>query len=485
MEQRNIKHLIVDIDSIQAHPKNVRQGDIGAISESLKAHGQYRPIVVDGRTNQILAGNHTWKAAKALGWSQISAGFVETKDDDEALRILLADNKANDLATYNDDDLINLLKDLAATDEGLEGSLFDGDDLDALIADQTHFELPTNDQEISLPLLEKTPAITKPQDIWILGNHRMMCGDCREPNDVNKLMNNQTINIAFTSPPYAEQRKYDETSQFKPIPPNEYVEWFANVAVNVKDHLANDGSWFVNIKPSANGIDTELYVFDLVLAHARNWGWHFVTEYCWERNGVPKNVVNRFRNGFEPIYQFTLDNFKMRPKNVRIPSDNVPMSLGAGSGNTSWSSNQGDKGVIPKNRIRKNGTTQTMSDMQGINVGVGESLSEGLAFPNNRLPTFAGSHEALGHTAAFPVGLAAWFIRAYTDENDSIYDPFSGSGSTIIAAEQEKRIAFGMEISSRYTDLICARYQKHTGIQPILEATGEAHNFNADTTLLH
>ena len=133
MTQREIQHLIVDIDSVQAHEKNVRQGDIGAISESLKAHGQYRPIVVDRRTNKILAGNHTWKAAKALGWKQISVGFVETKDDNEALRILLADNKANDLATYDEAELIDLLKQIADTSEGLLGTLFDGDDLDDLV----------------------------------------------------------------------------------------------------------------------------------------------------------------------------------------------------------------------------------------------------------------------------------------------------------------------------------------------------------------
>ena len=135
MEQRKIEHTIVDIDSVQAHSKNVRQGDIGAISESLKAHGQYRPIVVDKRTNRILAGNHTWKAAKALGWQQINAGFIETKNDDEALRILLADNRTTDLASYDDVELANLLKGLAETDEGLLGTAFDGDALDELLTD--------------------------------------------------------------------------------------------------------------------------------------------------------------------------------------------------------------------------------------------------------------------------------------------------------------------------------------------------------------
>jgi hypothetical protein len=135
MAQREIEHLIVDIDLVQPHEKNVRQGDIGAISESLKAHGQYRPIVVDRRTNRILAGNHTWKAAKALGWQQINTGFIETKDDEEALRILLADNRTTDLASYDEAELANLLKDLANTDEGLTGTAFDGDALDQLLMD--------------------------------------------------------------------------------------------------------------------------------------------------------------------------------------------------------------------------------------------------------------------------------------------------------------------------------------------------------------
>ena len=146
MEQRNIKHQTIDIDSIQAHPKNVRQGDIGAISESLKAHGQYRPIVVDERTGQILAGNHTWKAAKALGWSEIQASIIETKDDDEALRILLADNRANDLAMYDTGSLEELLKELSESEQGLEGTLFDLADID---------DLQINNQPLDLSEFEK------------------------------------------------------------------------------------------------------------------------------------------------------------------------------------------------------------------------------------------------------------------------------------------------------------------------------------------
>lgn len=124
----------VAIDAVRPHPKNVRQGDIGAICESLKAHGQYRAIVAQRSTGHILAGNHTWKAAKQLGWSHITTHFIDC-DDDAAMRILLADNRANDLASYDDAALAQVLKELAATDDGLAGTLFDGDALDRLIAD--------------------------------------------------------------------------------------------------------------------------------------------------------------------------------------------------------------------------------------------------------------------------------------------------------------------------------------------------------------
>jgi hypothetical protein len=159
MEQRQIEFATVDVNSIKAHPKNVRQGDIGAISESLKAHGQYRPIVVDRRTNQILAGNHTWRAAKSLGWSEIAVGFIETKDDDDATRILLADNRTTDLASYDDAGLADLLKELIVSDEGLEGTLFDGDALDQLLTDlnQEPFDLdltPKYIQDLKVPQYE-------------------------------------------------------------------------------------------------------------------------------------------------------------------------------------------------------------------------------------------------------------------------------------------------------------------------------------------
>lgn len=122
------------IKSLKAHPKNVRQGDVGAISESLRVHGQYKPIVVQRSTKHILAGNHTWKAARTLGWTHIDVVWADV-DNDEAVRILLADNRTTDLATYDDHALLELLAEVARTDQALLGTGFDGDDLDLLMDD--------------------------------------------------------------------------------------------------------------------------------------------------------------------------------------------------------------------------------------------------------------------------------------------------------------------------------------------------------------
>lgn len=128
----------VPIDSVSPHPRNVREGDIGAISESLRTFGQYRPIVVQKETpdgeerNLVLAGNHTWRAAKALGWKSISAVMLSV-DDATAVRIMVADNRTHDLGADREGDLLELLGELASVDL-LAGTGYDGDDLDRMLS---------------------------------------------------------------------------------------------------------------------------------------------------------------------------------------------------------------------------------------------------------------------------------------------------------------------------------------------------------------
>jgi len=123
--------LAVPIDSVSPYPGNPRQGDVGAISESLLQFGQVKPIVVQAGSGHIVAGNHLWRAAKALGWKDVAAVFVPM-DDKEARRFVIADNRTQELGSYDNDALGAMLVELDR--EGLlAGTGYDSDDVDALL----------------------------------------------------------------------------------------------------------------------------------------------------------------------------------------------------------------------------------------------------------------------------------------------------------------------------------------------------------------
>jgi DNA modification methylase len=526
------------LDQLETFPGNPNIGDVPKILESLKANGQFRSLIIRhvGKRYVIMAGNHTKLAMVehgpdecgdtecrlcATGWDGRPRCEVYTCDDDTAIKINLADNRIPEYSHRDDDAVISLIRGLSgdvrgtgyeAEDELVRRALADEPVLDLMDTDEVYEEADT-------PEIPDAPEhrVTRRGDVWQLGDHRLMCGDCRSSDDVSALLAGAVANLAVTSPPYAKQRDYDTDSEFRPVPPDEYVDWFEPVSVNVADHLAEDGSWFINIKSTAEELDNQLYVMDLVIAHARRWGWHFATEFCWERIGVPKWVKRRFKNQFEPVYQFTRGDWKIRPDAVRHPSDSVPVPGGPGTGDTNWKNRQGGGGSLfgganvsanqgkPSRATDVQGTPGVTSDVPGGGLyprtrvtkdmisdrqgqggaygptgGVhgGPESVPGLAYPGNRLPTFSGSHTATGHTAAFPVGLPQFFVRAYTDAGDVVYDPFCGSGSTLLAADNEGRTGYGMEISPKYVDVACMRFQQVTGVLPVRD--GEPYDFLTD-----
>lgn len=259
-------------------------------------------------------------------------------------------------------------------------------------------------------------------DVWQCGEHFTVCGDCREPGTWKQLLTVARVDKAngiFTSPPYAEQRK----KQYGGIPTAEYVDWWEAVQANVKAHLAIDGSFFVNIKPHCESGERVLYVFDLVLAMKRQWGWRYIEESVWKHGGTPGRPATRFKNQFEPIHQFSLGSYKWRPDNAMEESNGA--FLPAGRPNVSKSQGHGG------------------STLDGVRTFTG------LVYPGNVIVT-GKNQDAVGHPAAFPTALPARFIRAYSDPGDVWLDPFLGSGTTIVAAHQNKRRGLGIEKLEKY-----------------------------------
>ena len=143
----------VPIDTIRPHPRNPRQGDVGAIHESIEANGFYGVVVAQRSTGHILAGNHRWLAAQHAGATEVPVVWVDV-DDDHALRILLSDNRTNDLAGYDTESLVELLQGIHASGGGLVGTGYDGDDLDELVKD---LNAPTFRPSLT-PTLDASPV---------------------------------------------------------------------------------------------------------------------------------------------------------------------------------------------------------------------------------------------------------------------------------------------------------------------------------------
>lgn len=124
--------LVVPIDTVELSPRNPREGDVGAIVESLRRFGQQKPIVVQDSTGYVVAGNHLLRAAQALGWTEIAVNRVAMSDRD-AKAFMIADNRTADLGSYDQDVLGAMLKELAI-DEDLAGTGYDAEDVDEMLA---------------------------------------------------------------------------------------------------------------------------------------------------------------------------------------------------------------------------------------------------------------------------------------------------------------------------------------------------------------
>jgi len=420
------------------NPRLISDENVARVAESIRRFGFGAPLVAREQDGELIAGHTRLRAAMKLGLDKVPVRFLRL-DPAEAHLLALADNRLTELTPWNEPELHSLLGDYDATSAGLAG--WNAEDLEALetrlLADDEQRDVnPENDvvpDEIPEP--PKDP-VTRPGDLWVLGQHRLLCGDCRSADDLARLFEGSQVHVAVTSPPYASQRKYDESSGFKPIAPDEYVAWFEAVQRNVGEVLAPGGSWFVNIKEHCEDGQRHLYVKDLVTAHVRRWGWFFIDEFVWVRQGVPGGWANRFKNGFEPIFHFSRGaQIKFRPEHVLRHSEYAF---------------QYEPGKAKKNAADS-------GFFRGDSVGAGE----GMARPNNVLHLQTNSQNTGfgGHGASYPIGLPSFFLRAFSDVGDACFDPFMGSGTTLIAAEKLERMAYGTEISPAYCDVIVERWE--------------------------
>ena len=450
------------VERLQPYLRNARthsEDQVLEVAASIVRFGFVNPILVEKATGSIIAGHCRLRAAQRLGLKVVPVIPLDHLTDAERRAYIIADNKLAENAGWDEQILRGELEQLRAEDFDLGVLGFDEDELTGLFASSVPD--PIEEQPVPEP---PAIAVCRPGDLWQIGPHRLICGDCRDPEVVRALVAGHPMNVAITSPPYASQRAYDPESGFRPVPPEEYGPWFEAVAANIRSVLAADGSYFLNIKEHADDGERSLYVKDLVCAHVRKWGWRFVDEFCWRKtdNGVPGGWGNRFKNAWEPVFHFCREGkIKFRPDPVSHPSEhcfdyspNNPKSTsGSGLLGTGVRGAAAANGLnLSHNRGRTGGCPYC------ANADDPEGWHAGLARPSNVIE--ARTECAQGsHAAPYPRPLVEFFLKAFSDAGDAIFDPFLGSGTTMAAAHLLNRRGYGIEISPKYCDVILLRMQ--------------------------
>jgi DNA modification methylase len=376
---------------------------VASVVESIRAFGFTSPVLIrdDG---QIIAGHGRVMAAQKMGMSEVPCIRLGHLTDEQARAYVLADNKLSEMGTWDEELLALELKDLrdAGFELGLTG--FSDDE----IADLTYVESTGNTDPDEVPAVQDE-AVTQPGDVWVLGDHRIMCGDSTLSAQVGLLMNGETAMLMQTDPPYGIA----------------YVENAKSKGQSVA-HADIENDDIDDVKLQAFLEATICAALPCIDPHAAFYLWHpMLTQGTFFAAAAAAADILIHR---QIIWQ--------KP------------SLVFGRGDYHWQHELCFYGWRRGNRPPFYG-------------------------PRNQTTLWAvGRETSKDHPTAKPVDLWKPPIENHTKIGEVIYEPFSGSGSQIIAAEQTARRCYAMELSPQYVDVAVRRWQQFTGKRAVHAVTG-------------
>lgn len=423
VEQRPLAELIPCGRNARTH--STRQ--IDQIAKSIERFGFVNPVLVDNE-GRVLAGHGRIEAARRLGLTEVPVLSLGAMSDADRRAYIIADNRLAELAGWD--------RDLLASELGELQSLLGDIDFECLGFDQGELDelLSLGDDggdaaDVVPEVDEAMPVVSRPGNIWVMGRHRLICGDSRDPAVFDRLMAGKKAAMVFTDPPY-------------------------NVPVN--GHICGLGSVKHDEFAMAAGemSAAEFTAFlETVLGNAarvsRDGSIHYVCmdwRHMRELLDAGEAVYSEFKN----LIVWNKDNGGMgsfyRSKHELV----FAFKHGTAAHINNF-------GLGEKGRYRTN-----VWDYVGVN-----SLKKDRA------------EELAMHPTVKPVAMVADAIRDCSNRGDVILDAFSGSGTTIIAAEQTGRCGYAVEYDPKYVDVAVRRWQALTGGKALLDCTSDSFDDNA------
>jgi DNA modification methylase len=426
------------IERLVPYEKNARTHSpeqVAQIAASIQEFGFTNPILV-ASDDGILAGHGRLAAAKDLGLAEVPVVVLDHLTPTQRRAYVLADNKLALNAGWDDSILSAELEGLQLEEFDLSLLGWSDDELAGLLPQVE--ELPPEYADADAVPEPPAEPVTKPGDVWLLGKHRVMCGDSTAITDVERLMDGKKAQLCFTSPPYGQQRDYTAEGKekvqdwdalmqgvFSVLPVSDAAQVLVNLGL-----IHRDGEW--------------IPYWDGWIKYMSQLGWRRFGWYVWDQGpGMPGDWNGRLAPAHEFIWHFN-------KQSIRAEKARECKHAGQAHGGKGQ---RGKDGVVKE---RSSGSAPVQSH------AIHDSV-----FRVNRQ---GAMHGADGHPAPYPVGLPLIALQSWGGD---VYEPFCGSGTTLVAAEQLGRRCYGMEISPAYCDVIINRWQQFTGKTATLESTGE------------
>lgn len=416
--------------------RNPRRGDVPAIEASLQAHSQYKPVTVNlgthtGRPHEVLAGNHTVMAIRNLAeaepddprWRAVATFYVDV-DDDMANRIVATDNRTPALGGFDDAELAALLTSIADLGD-LIGTGYTDEDL-AAMQQQTIIDVGPQegltDPDCIPEMPETDDPVSKTGDAWVLGDHRVVCGDARDPAAYPT-----GATLVWTDPPYGVS-----------------VNVVENAAEGKARRRRKDGLTVQNDNLDVDGLSSLMsQAFAAALKSCVPGAVWYVAAPAGPLFMVFGEALNQI-GVWRQTLMWVKDQFVLGRSHYHYRHE--PIFYG-------W---------VPGAACVHAPAERTYDTVLEV----------------------ARPQQSKEHPTMKPVELIRRCIEVSSAPGDLVLDPFGGSGTTLIAAHLMRRRAHLIEVDPKYVDVICTRFQRHTGVVPVLEATGVAHDFCAKESIL-
>ena len=416
------------VADIKLYPNNPRCNDhaVAAVAASIKEFGFRQPLVLDDE-GVIIVGSTRFKAALRLGLQTVPVHVAKGLTPAQVKAYRLADNKTGELADWDYQLLVQELADLQKMDVDLDVVGFTADELHDLFAAEVEPGL-TDPDDIPQP---PDKPITQPGDLWILGQHRLLCGDAANSQEVDRLLDGAPIHLAHCDPPYGV--RVEPRSKTAIAAGLSSFEATHHQGLDVAGHpekvKPTSKKLRARDRPLANDFVSDAAFTELLHAWFKNIARVLLPGHSWYVWGGYANVGN-----YPPVFQ-THDLYYSQA--IIWDKQHPVLTRKDFMGAHEWC-------------------------FYGWKVGAAHRFF-GPANATDLWSVKKVSPQLMQHLTEKPVALAVRAMQYSSRVNEHVLDLFGGSGSTLIAAEQTGRRAFLMEIDALYCDVIVQRWQQFTG----------------------